>query len=160
MKAPNQRKPSARSVRLNPRQQTFVDAYLIDPNAAQAAKLAGYSHRTAQTQGSRLLSNAMVGDAIQAARDQRAARLELSQDWVIDQLRENVERAMQKCPVLDRAGTATGEYTYQGSVANKALELLGKRLGMFSGKLDFDPPDLSTMSDAELERWRRELKII
>jgi hypothetical protein len=54
---------------------------------------------------------------------------------MIDRLVENVERAMQAEPVRrkvgDREEEVPGEYVYNGSVANKALELLGKELGMF-----------------------------
>src|SRR5438876_4609487 len=38
---------------------------------------------------------------------------------------------MQHQPVTGANGEATGEYRYEGSVANRALELLGKELGMF-----------------------------
>jgi hypothetical protein len=42
------------------KQRRFVDEYLVDLNATQAAIRAGYSPRTAQEQSSRLLSNVMV----------------------------------------------------------------------------------------------------
>ena len=35
----------------------------------------------------------------------------------------------------DRDGKPTGEYQYQGNVANKALELLGRHLGMFVDRI-------------------------
>jgi hypothetical protein len=53
---------------------------------------------------------------------------DVSKASVIDRLRENVERAMTAEPVLI-GGEPTGEWTYQGMVANRALELLGKQLG-------------------------------
>lgn len=55
----------------------------------------------------------------------------LTKEWVIETLKENVARAMQAAEVKRADGTGTGEYQYQGSVANRALELLGKELGMF-----------------------------
>ena len=58
-------------------------------------------------------------------------RTAINKEWVIERLRENVERAMQAQPVLDRAGNPTGSYVYNGAAANRALELLGKELGMF-----------------------------
>jgi phage terminase small subunit len=67
-----------------------------------------------------------------------AAKTVLSRQWVIERLVENVERAMQAVPVLDHEGEATGEYSYQGNVANKALELLGKEIGMFVGPREDD----------------------
>jgi hypothetical protein len=50
--------------------------------------------------------------------------------WVLERLAENVRRAMRIEPVTLR-GVPTGEYRYEGSVANRALELLGKELGLF-----------------------------
>ena len=58
-------------------------------------------------------------------------RTAIDKEWVIERLRENVERAMQAQPVIDRAGNPTGSYVYNGAAANRALELLGKELGMF-----------------------------
>ena len=54
----------------------------------------------------------------------------LTKAWIIARLRENAERALQAIPVL-KNGEPTGEYAYEGAVANRALELLGKELGMF-----------------------------
>ena len=45
---------------LTPKQERFVEEYLIDLNATQAAIRAGYSAKTAEAQGSRLLSNVNV----------------------------------------------------------------------------------------------------
>jgi hypothetical protein len=55
----------------------------------------------------------------------------VSRQWVLERLKENVERCMTAVPVLDREGKPTGEHTFQGNLVNKALELLGKELGMF-----------------------------
>jgi hypothetical protein len=73
---------------------------------------------------------------------------------VIERLRENVERAMQPQPVLDRAGNPTGSYVYNGAVANRALELLGKELGMFIERRENKIVDeFDSMSDQEIEAW-------
>ncbi len=50
--------------RLTPKQHRFVTEYLVDLNATQAAIRAGYSPKTAPQQGSRLLRNAVVQQAI------------------------------------------------------------------------------------------------
>ena len=55
--------------------------------------------------------------------------------WM-ESMQPNVRRAMQTQPVLDSKGNETGEYTYQGAIANRALELLGKQRGMFGDKLE------------------------
>jgi len=108
------------------KQAAFVGEYLVDSNATQAAIRAGYSGHTAYSQGQRLLKNVEVAGALDEAKARRAERTEVTQDWVIQRLVRNVEQAMQAVPVLDRAGNQTGWYVYQGAVANKALELLGK----------------------------------
>ena len=57
----------------------------------------------------------------------------------------DVERAMQAEPVRrkfgDREEEVPGEYVYNGSVANKALELLGKELGMFIDRKEVGAPN-------------------
>jgi phage terminase small subunit len=71
---------------LTPKQERFVQEYLIDLNATQAAVRAGYSEATAQEQGSRLLSNAMVSRAIQEAQQARSERTRLTSDDVLREL--------------------------------------------------------------------------
>lgn len=68
------------------RRALFVDEYLKDLNATRAAVRAGYSARTAQEQGSRLLSNVMVANAVAAAQAERSARLGLTADRVLEEL--------------------------------------------------------------------------
>ncbi|WP_375183503.1 terminase small subunit, partial [Marinobacter sp.] len=68
---------------LTPRQQRFVDEYLIDLNATQAATRAGYSAKTAASQGERLLRNVDVAAAIAAAKKARTERTEVDADYVL-----------------------------------------------------------------------------
>jgi hypothetical protein len=100
---------------LTPKQRRFVDEYLLDLNATQAAIRAGYSARTANEQGARLLANASVAAAAQSAQLARSERLQLTQD---DVLRG-----------LHREATLTGEgSSHSARVA--AWGLLAKHLGM------------------------------
>ena len=116
---------------LQPKQQRFIAEYLVDLNATQAALRAGYNPRSAAVIGIENLRKPIIQRELRAAMAKRAETVDLSAEWVIDRLRENVERALQHKPVLDNKGKETGEYTYEGNVANKALELLGKHLGLF-----------------------------
>ena len=59
---------------LTPRQERFVAEYLIDLNATQAAIRAGYSAKTAEVQGPRLLGNVRVAAAIADGQAKRAER--------------------------------------------------------------------------------------
>ena len=66
---------------------------------------------------------------------------------------ENVERAMEAIPVLDAAGNPTGKYVYNGNVANRALELLGKEQGMFVDRKEIGKPGaFDALDDEELQR--------
>ena len=119
---------------LTPKQQLFVAEYLVDLNATQAAVRAGYSNKTAYSVGHENLKKPEVAAAIQEAMQARSERIKADQDWIVERLVENVERAMTVEPVMV-GGVETGEYVYQGNVANKALELLGRHAGMFNDKL-------------------------
>ncbi len=129
------------SPELTPKQRRFVEEYLIDLNATQAAIRAGYSEKTAYSQGGRLLKNVEIQAAIQAAYQRRSERTELTQDWVLERLEENIDRSLRAVPAIDREGNPTGEYTYQGNVANRALELVGKHLGMFKERVEHSGPE-------------------
>lgn len=106
---------------LTPKQARFVQEYLIDLNATQAAVRAGYSERTACEQGSRLLANVKVQAALQAAMQARQARTEVTQDYVIGKLVEIADKAASDCQDSD--------LKYSNKI--KALELLGKHVGAF-----------------------------
>jgi phage terminase small subunit len=71
---------------VTPKQAAFVREYLIDLNATQAAIRAGYSAKTAEQQGPRLLGNAGVSAAIAEAQQARANRLEITADRVLQEL--------------------------------------------------------------------------
>ncbi|MBW0002616.1 MAG: hypothetical protein JO216_03950 [Hyphomicrobiales bacterium] len=64
------------------------------------------------------------------AKGQKALTKSVTREWVLERLAENVRRAMRIEAVTLR-GQPTGEFRYEGSVANRALELLGKQLGLF-----------------------------
>lgn len=68
------------------KQARFVDEYLVDLNATQAAIRSGYSENTAEQQGSRLLSNAKVAAAVAERQADRVKRTEITQDRVLQEL--------------------------------------------------------------------------
>ncbi|WP_264971992.1 terminase small subunit [Pseudomonas aeruginosa] len=73
---------------LTKKQRLFVDEYLLDLNATQAAIRAGYSTRRATEIGYQLLQRSEVAQAIQAAMAERSKRTEVEADYVIRRLRE------------------------------------------------------------------------
>lgn len=69
--------------RLTPRQERFVAEYLTDLNATKAAIRAGYSKRSAYSQGHDLLKKPEVQEAISKATAKRATKLELTAERVL-----------------------------------------------------------------------------
>lgn len=76
-------KKPANHTSLNPKQQRFVDEYLIDLNATQAAIRAGYSQKTAGQQGERLLKHVEIQAALSERMKARQERTEITQDMVL-----------------------------------------------------------------------------
>lgn len=73
---------------LTPKQQRFVEEYLIDLNATQAAIRAGYSPRTANEQGAQNLAKLSVAEAIAEAQAKREERTQIDADYVLKRLVE------------------------------------------------------------------------
>lgn len=136
--------------RLTEKQKRFVAEYLVDLNATQAAARAGYKDPNI---GRQLITKNNVSEAIQAAIDKRAERIEITQDMVLAELaaigfakasdyaRVTASGRVQIIPTEELtevqcralAGIKEGKYGVEVSSYDKirALELLGKHLGMF-----------------------------
>ena len=140
---------------LTAKQKTFVQEYLVDLNATQAAIRAGYSKKNADKIGPELLGKTRVSQAIQSAMAEREKRTQISQDRVIRELAAiaftdrgafaQVTNGGCRVHLTDteslteeqRAALAGVEETKFGIKVStydkvRALELLGKHLGMFS----------------------------
>ena len=129
-------KTKNKSKKLTDKQQRFVEEYLVDLNATQAAIRADYSEKTAYSIGQENLKKPEIQTAIQKELQKRTERTHVDQDYVINGLVKIHERCMSAEPVLDHAGEETGEYRFNAAGANKALELLGKNLKMFTEKVE------------------------
>lgn len=71
---------------LTPKQSRFVEEYLLDMNATQAAIRAGYSRRTAKEQASELLTKPAVMAAVDAAKIDRSERTKIDADRVLQEI--------------------------------------------------------------------------
>ena len=131
-------------VALNDKQQRFCDEYLIDLNATQAAIRAGYSKKTAYSQGQRLLKHAEAKIYIEARMAEKEKELIADQDEVLKYL-TNVLRgkSLSEIVVVENIGDFTSEARLLQKAPDekerlKAAELLGKRYNLFSDKMKVD----------------------
>lgn len=141
---------------LNAKQQRFVEEYLVDLNATQAAIRAGYSEKTAKQQGARLLTNVDIAAAVSASKAERSAQTGIDARWVLERLGLEVEadmadlydengnlRPVKDWPLIWRTGLVAGVETVreggdEGSVSFvdkikisdriKRIELIGKHV--------------------------------
>lgn len=146
--------------KLTDKQKRFVEEYLIDLNATQAAIRAGYSPKRASEQGHQLLQKTTVSEAISKAMAERSRRTGISQDRVVNELAKIA--FVNMLDVVDEEGrirstaseddlaciesikhkessSINGDSTEREiKIASKlkALELLGKHLGIWNDKLD------------------------
>ncbi|OBX06194.1 terminase small subunit [Gallibacterium genomosp. 3] len=143
---------STHSRGLTDKQQRFIEEYLIDLNATQAAIRAGYSEKTARQIGNRMLTNVDIQEAIALAQNNRSQRTEITQDKVLTDLQEYLAICTGKKPltittVIKNAQEGTTQavdnqcFVFEPTGANKAFELLGKHLGMFKDHIDVNSSD-------------------
>ena len=118
--------------KLTAKQERFCREYIIDLNATQAAIRAGYSKKTANRIASENLSKLDIQKKIQELRQERAERTEITQDKVLKELAGIGFVPITKGKI--RAADKT-----------KALELLGRHLGMFTDKLQIEG-DIKTIN--------------
>ena len=140
------------------KQKRFITEFLVDLNATQAAIRAGYSRRTAYSIGQENLKKPEIRQAIDTAMKEREARTEITADYVLTNLREIVDRCMQKQPVFTKGEQATDEqgraiWTFNARDAIKALELLGKNLGLFIDKPEIKADTNYTLFDLMREEF-------
>lgn len=104
---------------LTPKQRRFVDEYLIDLNATQAAERAGY--RNPNKQGPRLLVNVGVQAALAERMKKREHRTEITQDKVLAELAKigfaDIRRAIEWGPEVMVVDENTGETAVSNGVA-------------------------------------------
>jgi phage terminase small subunit len=131
---------------LTAKQLAFIQEYLIDLNATQAAIRAGYSEDTARQIGYENLTKPDIASRIEAAQAERSKRTEVTQDYVLSTIVDTIERCKQAKPVFDRKGqhvmveTADGElapaYVFEPNAIMRGAELLGKHLGILKDKVE------------------------
>jgi len=138
--------------KLTDKQQRFIEEYLVDSNATQAAIRAGYASESAYAEGSRLLRNVKVKAKLQELRQELAESLGIDSQWVLKRFVDISNRCMQAEPVMIHDGekwVESGDYKFDSSGANKATEAIGKHLGFFESDNDQKKPSIVIQVDSE-----------
>ncbi len=127
---------------LTEKQQRFCDEYLIDYNATQAAIRAGYSEKTAYSQGQRLLKKVEIKTYI----DEKLAEISSQKTAEAQEVMEYLTAVMRgesesEIVVVEGCGDGCSEARRIKKAPDekdrlKAAELLGKRYGLFTDKLN------------------------
>lgn len=113
------------------KQKHFCKEYILDHSGTRAAIAAGYAPESAAQSASRLLTMDKIKNRI-AELQQRASKLaDLDQQWILEKFKDIHDRCMQAEPVLTKDGTLTGEYKFDSSGANKALDSISKHFGFY-----------------------------
>lgn len=127
-------------MKLTAKQKRFCEEYIVDCNATQAAIRAGYSKKTAYSMGQRLLKNvevqSYIDELMQGLQDEAVA----SADEVIQYL-TSVMRGKETEQTLKWIGDGVqtiADIDVSAKDRLKAAELLGKRYGLFTDKMEVD----------------------
>ena len=128
------------ATKMTKKQKLFCDEYLIDLNATQAAIRAGYSEKTARVIGAENLTKPALKAYIDQRMAEKEAALIADQDEVLKYLTK-VLRGESQSSVLARnemGGEDVIEKAPDEKERLKAAELLGKRYGLYTEKVEQD----------------------
>ena len=138
---------------LSLRQKRFADEYLISSSALDAARRAGYSEKYAKAQSHKLLENVgikkYIDERLKRLEDEKIAKQEEVLRYLSAVLRGETE---SEIVVVENIGDYQSEARRILKAPDekdrlKAAELLGKRYGLFTDRLQLDPDALVRIID-------------
>lgn len=115
---------------LTPKQLRFVEEYMIDLNAKQACIRAGYSPRSAEFQGSKLLADSKVSQVIKKRQEEFSKKKEITLEGLIDDLVYIKDKNKDAFP----------------PAAINAIKEIGKMLGLYAA----DKQDITIKTEQPL----------
>ena len=129
---------------LTPKQDRFCREYVIDHNGTRAwmaSHPSCKSERAAEASASHALSKDIISSRIEELEIPIADKLGVTLEYVLQGLKDVYARSMQAEPVMiynrkTQRMEESGEYTFDSTGANRALELMGKHRAMFTDKVD------------------------
>lgn len=138
---------------MNKRQETFAYEYIIDNNATQAAKRAGYSEKTAYSQGQRLLKKVEVQNLIQQLhekiQDDNIASAKDVEEFLSKSMQGEID---EEVILVVGDGDGFGKVVRKRKEISakdriKAAELMGKRYALFTDKSEVQVTEPPTFED-------------
>ena len=151
---------------LTAKQKAFIQEYLVDLNATQAAKRAGYSEKTAHVIGQENLRKPAIKDAIDAATRDRSERVQITADEVLAELKavamsnmhdfatwdddgvrlknsgelsRDAARCISEVSDTETSSSRTVKFKLHDKIS--ALEKLGKHLKLFTDRTELTGKD-------------------
>lgn len=131
-------------LKLNEKQKRFCEEYLIDLNATQAAIRAGYSEKTAYTIGQKLTKKsevkAYIEEKLETLKNERTADTQEIMEYLTSVMRGESESEEIVLKGVGKGSQKIEKVHKKPSEKDKlkAAELLGKRFGMFTEKVEVD----------------------
>lgn len=124
---------------LSGKHERFCQEYVIDYNGTQAAIRAGYAQASAKQQAYKMLQREDVKARIRELQSEQVERLSITSDYVVLELLDTYKSCREAAPVMEwdyfsKEMVETGKYQFDSKGALKALEMIGKHLGMFDKK--------------------------
>lgn len=132
---------------MNAQQERFCQEYLIDLNATQAALRAGYSPKTAYSQGQRLLKHVEVAAQIQQAMDERSQRVQFTADEVLAELKALALSDIRHYAIGD-AQKPIGLIDGAPDIAMRAISSVKRRV-----RRERDGEEQAEIEDVEYRLW-------
>lgn len=168
-------------MKLTPKQQRFVEEYLIDLNATQAAIRAGYSEKTARSVGAENLTKPYIQEAIQKSMDDRSKRTGIKADDVLKELAhiafDDIKNYLSFTPDAEAkygvridikdsdeidtrniSEVSIGKDGFKFKLYDKdsALVNVGKHLGLFDPKFSF----VEELSKSQIEKLKADTEFV
>lgn len=140
----------------NQRHELFAQHLFAGKTADEAYELAGFKPNRGNA--TRLKANESIQARVKELQGAVVRKTVISKEWVIEKLIAVHNSAVEGNPVLDRYGHATERTIVNHAGANKALELLGKELGMFVERRENTNRNISEAPSEELRAELARLK--
>jgi len=115
---------NAKKNNMTPKMALFCREYIKDFNATRAAADAGYSKKTAYSQGQRLLRNVEIEKALSEAIERRMEKVEIDAEWVLQKLVDQYKVNIDDFVKVDDLGNPSFDFSKASKEQRAAVNSL------------------------------------